>query len=252
MATEFTNHTATPVGLWDTDTVHHVAASLGGTVVLNTSQSTQETIDILVSAGAGAVSEVFAPENVAPPSIIGTAKVGETLTGDDGEWSGTPAPTLTRQWKRDGGAISGATGATYDLVEGDVGAEITITVTATNSAGAASETSAPVGPVEAALSAPVNTSVPAVTGDPQVGETLSATNGVWTGNPAPSYTLQWERSANGEGGWEEIAGATSATYELVEGDEQMFVRCVVTAENSEGSDSAESNVVGPVTAEVAP
>lgn len=150
MATEFTNHTATPVGLWDTDTVHHVAASLGGTVVLNPSQSAQETIGILVSAGGGAVSEVFAPENVAPPSITGTAKVGETLTGDDGEWSGTPAPTLARQWNADGNPIEGATGATYDLVAEDEGAEITITVAATNSVGSASETSAPVGPVEAA------------------------------------------------------------------------------------------------------
>lgn len=150
MATEFTNHTSTPVGLWDMDNVHRVVAPLGGTVVLNPSQGAQETIDILVAAGDGAASEVFAPENVSPPSITGTAKVGETLTADDGEWSGTPAPTLTRQWKRDGSAISGATGTTYDLVEDDEGSEITLTVTATNSAGSASETSAPVGPVEAA------------------------------------------------------------------------------------------------------
>lgn len=150
MATKFTNHTATAVGLWDTDTVHRVVAPLGGTVVLNPSQSAQETIDILVSSGAGATSEVFAPANVAPPSITGTAKVGETLTGDDGQWSGTPAPTLTRQWKRDGSAISGATGTTYELGEGDEGAEITLAVTATNVAGSVSETSAPVGPVEAA------------------------------------------------------------------------------------------------------
>lgn len=150
MATELTNHTATPVGLWDTDNVHHAVAPLGGTVVLNPSQGAQETIDILVAAGDGATSEVFAPANVAPPSITGTAKVGETLTGDDGEWSGTPAPVITRQWNADDIAIEGATGSTYDLVEGDENAEITITVTATNSAGSASETSAPVGPVEAA------------------------------------------------------------------------------------------------------
>lgn len=150
MATEFRNDTATPVGLWDTDAVHHVAAPLGGTVVLNPSQGAHETVDILVAAGAGAASEVFAPENVAPPSITGTAKVGETLTGDDGQWSGTPEPVLTRQWNADGNPIEGATGSTYEIIEGDEGAEITITVTATNNAGSASETSAPVGPVEAA------------------------------------------------------------------------------------------------------
>lgn len=150
MATEFTSHTATPVGLWDTDNVHHVAAPLGGTVVLVPSHSAQETIGILVAAGDGATSEVFAPANVAPPSITGTAQVGETLTGDDGEWSGAPEPVITRQWNADGSPIEGATGSTYDLVEDDEGAEITLTVTATNSAGSSSETSAPVGPVEAA------------------------------------------------------------------------------------------------------
>lgn len=48
MATEFTNHTATPVGLWDTGTEHHVVAPYGGTVTLEPSESAQETIDVLV------------------------------------------------------------------------------------------------------------------------------------------------------------------------------------------------------------
>lgn len=243
MATEFTNHTATPVGLWDTDTVHHVVAPLGGAVVLNPSQGAQDTIDILVSAGAGVVSEVFAPENVSPPSITGTAKVGETLTGDDGQWSGTPEPVLTRQWNADGNPIEGATGSTYDLVVGDEDAEITFTVTATNSAGSVSETSSPVGPVEAAE--PENTTPPAITGDAELGALLTATAGAWDGSPPITYTYDWQRSPDGEDDWTAI-GATEATYTLVEADEDQFIRCVVTATNAAGSASENSNVIGPI------
>src|SRR5690606_40161129 len=47
MTTEFTNHTATPMGLWDTDNVYHVVAPYGGAVALEPSESAQETIDIL-------------------------------------------------------------------------------------------------------------------------------------------------------------------------------------------------------------
>lgn len=239
MATEFTNPTATPVGLWDTDTVHHVAAPLGGTVALNPSQSAQETIGTLVSAGAGAVAEVFAPKNVATPSITGTAKVGETLTGDDGEWSGTPAPTLTRQWNADGIAIEGATGATYDLAEGDEGAEITLTVTATNSAGSASETSASVGPVEAA---PENIAPPSISGTAKVGETLTGDDGQWSGLPEPVLTRQWNADGN------PIEGATGSTYDLVAEDEGAEITITVTATNSVGSASETSAPVGPVEA----
>lgn len=199
------------------------------------------------------VDAQVAPSNIVLPSITGIARVGETLTGDDGEWAGTPEPVLSRQWMADDEPIEGATSATYEIAVGDIGAVITLSVTATNDAGSDTAISDPTEPVEAAISAPVNTSPPAVTGDAQVGETLSATNGVWTGNPAPSYSLQWERSADGESGWEAIAGSASAAYELVADDEQMFLRCIVTAENPEGINSAESNVVGPVAAvEAAP
>ncbi|WP_426043700.1 phage tail tube protein [Caulobacter sp. DWR3-1-2] len=74
------------------------------------------------------------------PAVSGAAQVGQTLRALVGVWSG-PA-VFTFQWKKAGANIAGATNETYIPVGGDVGAAITVAVTATNAAGAASATSA--------------------------------------------------------------------------------------------------------------
>lgn len=89
------------------------------------------------SAVAGAV-----PVNSAPPTITGTAQVGETLTAGDGAWTGVPTPVLTREWFADGEVIEDATGSTYDLTENELGKAISVIVTATSIMGVVSETSA--------------------------------------------------------------------------------------------------------------
>lgn len=103
-------------------------------------------------------------------------------------------------------------------------------------------------PVEA--TAPENTAAPVVTGTTKVGETLSTTNGSWTGEPT-SYTYQWERASNSgfNEGVEAISGATSATYQLVSADSEKYIRCSVVAKNGTGSSEAKSSArVGPVEA----
>lgn len=96
------------------------------------------TADYTVSFVAGVLPA--APTNTALPTITGTAQVGQTLTAANGTWTGSP--TFTRQWKKGGVNISGATSATYVPVEGDIGATITVTITGTNAGGSASATSA--------------------------------------------------------------------------------------------------------------
>jgi hypothetical protein len=81
-----------------------------------------------------------APVNVIAPSVAGSESVGGTLTGDNGTWTGYPAPTYTYKWfSEDDGEIVGETGASYvgiDVAyEGD---RIRRQVTATNSAGSTS------------------------------------------------------------------------------------------------------------------
>jgi len=75
-------------------------------------------------------------------------------------------------------------------------------------------------------SAPVNTVAPVVSGTATVGQTLTTTNGTWTGAPAPTFTYQWQRTGV------DIGGATSSTYVLVAADYANTIRCVVRATNS--------------------
>ena len=50
--------------------------------------------------------------------------------------------------------------------------------------------------------------VPAITGTPMVGVTLTVTDGYLMGAPYPARTRQWLRSNDGGMTWEEIEGAT--------------------------------------------
>lgn len=84
----------------------------------------------------------------------------------------------------------------------------------------------------AAAAAPANVVLPAVSGTAQVGETLTALPGIWTG--AVSFTYQWKADGSN------IEGATGSTYNPVIGDVGNPITVVVTAVNSTGSTPAES------------
>ena len=79
------------------------------------------------------------PVNTVAPAVTGTATQGETLTTTNGTWTGTPTPTLSREWLRTIGGvttvIAGQTGTTYVLALADVGATIRSRVTGVNSKG---------------------------------------------------------------------------------------------------------------------
>jgi hypothetical protein len=76
------------------------------------------------------------------PLGLAVALVGETLLCASGSWTGTPPPTFTYRWLREGVAIAGATEASYKVQAADEGHGLLCEVTATNSAGSKSATSA--------------------------------------------------------------------------------------------------------------
>lgn len=119
--------------------------SVGVPVTADLEGTDLQIAEVYRDAGLAVMEDVAAPENLTLPEITGDPIVGETLSGSDGTWTG--GPTFAYQWERDGVPIEDATDSEYILVEGDIGAEITFTVTATNAAGSDAATSDPVGPV---------------------------------------------------------------------------------------------------------
>jgi subtilisin family serine protease len=204
-----------------------------------------------IQAIGGVSNPISVPTNTAPPAISGTAQVGQTLSASSGVWSNTPT-SYGYQWLRCSlsscASIAGATSSSYAPGSADVGSSVEVAVTATNSGGSSSATSAPTSSVTViALSPPANISLPAVSGIAQQGQTLSATSGSWSGSPT-SYTYQWQRCSSS--GCATVAGATSSTYVLGSADVGSLLEVSVKASNSAGSSSAASSPTASVSTSV--
>jgi hypothetical protein len=88
-------------------------------------------------------------------------------------------------------------------------------------------------------SPPVNIIAPVITGNKDVGSTLTCSNGTWNGFPPPTFTYQWYRGAS------PISGATTNTYVIEAPAGPPTITCQVTATNASGSATATSNAVTP-------
>ncbi len=91
------------------------------------------------AATAAVIAASTIPVNSALPVISGTAQEGQTLTTTNGTWTQAPTSYAYQWYDSDtGSAISGATSSTYVLQASDVGHQIKVSVTATNTAGSSS------------------------------------------------------------------------------------------------------------------
>ena len=89
--------------------------------------------------------------------------------------------------------------------------------------------------ITAVSPAPVNSTLPVISGTTTIGSVLTTTNGTWTNSPT-SFTYQWKRGATN-------IGTNANTYTLVIADSTAAITCVVTAINASGSTPATSNII---------
>ena len=173
------------------------------------------------------------------PTISGTAQVGEMLTADTtgiADADGLVNATYSYQWLSDDAEISGATGLTYILVDGDEGRTIKVRVIVTDDLGNETTlTSEATDAVEAAAQpdSPA-TGEPTISGTAQVGEMLTAdTTGIADadGLVNATYSYQWLSDDA------EISGATDSTYTLVDDDEGRTIKVQVLVTDDLGNET---------------
>jgi len=81
------------------------------------------------------ITTLTSPTITGVPTISGVAQVGQTLTASAAPVTGDPTPATTWQWERAGTPISGATSASYEVVDADETNTLTVVQTETNSVG---------------------------------------------------------------------------------------------------------------------
>jgi hypothetical protein len=212
----------------------------------NTRLRAAAALGALTAVALAAAATAFAapPANTAPPTITGTARVGETLTAQNGTWTNSPT-AFQYQWQRcnPSGAgctnIAGAIEKTYLLTSADAGRTMRVRVLAVNADGATPARSAPTAVVQA-TAAPQNTARPTIEGTPQAGEELTAQEGSWTNTPT-GYTYQWQRCDLDGLTCFSVVGATGKTYGVRNADIGFRLRVRVTARNANGAGAAHSD-----------
>jgi hypothetical protein len=253
--------TGLPGGEYDVEFVVPTGSALNYLSQYYTGESAGPTpapVSVVVGAitsgidGALQPSVTTVPANTSPPTLSGTAAVGESLADQPGSWSAQPT-SFSYQWLRcdsegtDCAGIPGATGQSYTVSSADVGSTIRVQETAKNLEGAsvpASSSTSAVVPVQAV---PASVVAPTI-GSSDGGNVLSAEAGSWTNAPT-SFAYQWER-CNGSGvSCTVILGATGGDYSPSEADVGNTLEVQVTASNTGGAgapaSSAPSAVIQP-------
>jgi hypothetical protein len=103
-------------------------------------------------------------------------------------------------------------------------------------------------PVHSAASPPVNSSLPAISGTAREGQTLTTTNGSWSGATPITYAYQWQRCNADGSSCASISKATNQNYVASSGDVGQTIRSEVTATNADGKGQALSAPTGSIAA----
>lgn len=198
------------------------------------------------SAPSAIVQPAQSPVNTRLPAVSGTARVGETLTADRGEWANNPT-SFAYQWQRCNAAgasctnIPNETSSVRIVTQDDAGNRLRVIVTASNAAASSSAASQPTDVVAPRGAAPASTAAPAVSGEAEAGKTLTVSTGTWANNPT-SFGYQWQRCDANGGACSNIAGERSANRVVAADDVGSRLRALVTATNAFGSTQVASTL----------
>jgi Nitrous oxidase accessory protein len=175
-------------------------------------------------------------------TIDGIAEQGQTLTLEHtlDDPDGNPE-SYSYQWWRDGEAITGATGESYTLTQGDVGSVITVSVIYEDGYGTEEiVTSAATDPVANINDLPVGGIE--IQGNLTQNETLSVDLNFTDADGVPAQ-LQYQWYRNGVA----VENATGATYTLTQLDVGRFISVVVSYEDLlGGQETLTSAETGPI------
>jgi hypothetical protein len=207
-------------------------------------QGTPETVASDPTAEIGHINEPPVGEltlgGVAREDQILSAVIG--FTDADGISS-----EFTYCWYRDGELIEGATSATYQLTDADVGARIHVVVSYTDDYGTHETlTSSPSAPVTPVNDAPTGAVI--ITGAALQGDVLTASHSVDDVDGMPA-AVQWQWYRDGVA----ISGATSTTYQLSDADVGTRIQVRLSYVDLQGfSETVESAPTALITALNAP
>jgi hypothetical protein len=243
-----TNSGSTWSNITGSTSATYIATSTDAGAVLRVqvTATNSEGSDTEASIATSAITE---PPSISAPSITGEARVGEVLTASEIEASGFPVPDTGYQWQvSDTGStwnnLTLETGSTFTPTSSEAGKLLRVQVTATNTVGSDSETSEATDPV---LWDPANSSIPSISypANLEVGETLTAAPGTWTGYPEPAeFDFQWEISDDGSTGWEDIDGETTDELLLTSAMTTRYARVKVSTTTEAGTADAYSVTTG--------
>jgi thermitase len=193
--------------------------------------------------------------SIAP--LAAPPQVGQVLVRGIGGWAGTSGLSVSGlQWQRCNSSGANCTyltsRGTYTVQSADAGYAIKLLFSVQNSLG-----SVPVTVVtqlvagSSTIVAPVNLSLPTISGTAQDGQTLNVSTGAWTGSPT-SYAYQWVRCDTAGTNCMSISAAASSSYLVQTVDAGSMLAAIVTAFNGSGSTAVASAPTAIVASAPAP
>ena len=203
-----------------------VQADVGTAMTVTASYTDGEGTPESVTSESTSVVENVSHAPTGAVTISGTAREDEVLTASHTLSDGDGLGVMGWQWSRDGGAIDGANGSTYTLVQADVGTAITVTASYTDGEGT------PESVTSSATALVLNQN------DAPVGEVLVSR---FVKGLVASSTLT-DEDGLGEISWQwnrdgvAIVGAKGSTYTLTQDDVNVVITVTARYIDGEGTE----------------